>query len=136
MSAGSNGAASGDEFGAGVDVEDIGRVRHGEHIELVAHDKRGHVDLFVNREVANLLQPGHVRGVQDRLGPVPALTGVVDADGPDIDSLGRRCQDKGRRHKQHERTRARWISHGVWLQRTGDTNRHHTDARPAVCILQ
>ena len=37
MSAGSNGAAS----GAGVDVEDKGRVRHGEHIELVVHDKRG-----------------------------------------------------------------------------------------------
>ena len=29
------------EFGAGVDVEDKGRVRHGEHIELVVHDKRG-----------------------------------------------------------------------------------------------
>jgi hypothetical protein len=37
-----------DEFGADVDVEDIGRVRHGEHIELVAHDKRRHVDLFVD----------------------------------------------------------------------------------------
>ena len=124
-----------DEFGAGVDVEDKGRVRHGEHIELVVHDKRGYVDLFVNGEVANLLQPGHVRGLQDRFGPVPALAGVVDADGPDIDSLGRRCQDKGRRYKQRERTRARWISHGVWLQRTGertDVIRMH-GPQPASC---
>ena len=40
------------EFGAAVDVEDVGRVAHGEHVEPVAHDERGNVDLFVDGKIA------------------------------------------------------------------------------------
>jgi hypothetical protein len=78
MSAGSNGA------------EYVRRVRHREHVELVGHDERGDVDLFVDDELADFPELGNVRRRQDGFKLVPALAGVVDADRPDIDSVHQR----------------------------------------------
>ena len=82
---------------------------------------------------------GHVRGIQDCFGLVPALARVVDADGPDIDSLGGRGKDEARRHKERKRSHARWISHGVWLKRTEtQTDTYGCKARslhPPVILL-
>ena len=73
-----------------VDIEDISRVLHREHIELVAYDERRHVDFFVNNEFANLLQPGNVRGGQNRFEFVPTFAGVVDTNRRHIDGVDRR----------------------------------------------
>lgn len=73
-----------------VDVEDIGRVLHCKHIELVAHDERRHIDFFVNHEFANLSQPGDIGGGKNRFEFVPTLAGVIDTHCWHIDGVGRR----------------------------------------------
>jgi hypothetical protein len=79
------------ELGSCVDVEDKRRVLHGEHVEPVAHDEWRHIDFVVDDEFADLFEPRNVRGREDRFEPVPALAGVVDANGPHIDRLDQRC---------------------------------------------
>ena len=101
-----------DELRSGVHVEDVRRVRHGEHVELVAHDERRDVDLFVDQELANLLQLRDARGRQHGFEPVPALASVVDANGRHIDRVRPRRREPAQRSTSR---RSRVMATSCWL---------------------
>jgi hypothetical protein len=99
------------QLGSTVDVEDVRRVHHGEHIEPVGHDERRHVDLFVDHELANLPQLGNGCRFQHRFETVPPLPRVVDANRPHIDALRQRRRRLHQARDQHHDSRAREQRH-------------------------
>jgi hypothetical protein len=94
------------ELGSSIDIEDVGRVRHGEHVKLPGDDQRRDVDLFVNRELADLPQLGDGCRCQHRFETVPSLPCVVDANRPDVDALRQPSRRQHQDGDQHHHSRA------------------------------